>query len=264
MINKIYTNFDHKVNEFRHASPFPHLILDNFFTKNFFEKLEQGIVVNEEIDVKKKFSSIVENSKIIYQNNKLPFIEEINKELSKTKWLSVLRNLSGIEDLHAPDINYGSLSNYHEMNKNGLLGSHVDHSQHPIIKSKHVLNIIIYLSHDWQVEYGGKTLLYNKYGTKVIKEIDYIPNRAVIFLHTPYSFHGVSSVLNNEEVKRKTFYIDYYSNLKNPYTHLQLKFPNTFFKHGTTFILPTLVDYFKINNLKYTKTLVNYYLKRIF
>ena len=174
-----------------------------------------------------------------------------------------LKNLSGISDIHAPDINHGSLSNYHEMNKNGLLGSHVDHSQHPITKSKHVLNIIIYLSHDWKVKHGGKTLLYNKNGTEVIKEIDYIPNRAVLFLHTPYSFHGVSPVLNNGKAKRKSFYIDYYSNVKKPFQHLQLEFPNIFFKHGTTFILPSLMDYFKMTNLKYTKTLINYHLKRM-
>ena len=51
--------------------------------------------------------------------------------------------------------------------KSGFLGSHVDHSHHPTTHKKHVLNIIIYLSKEWESQFGGNTLLFNKYEIKL-------------------------------------------------------------------------------------------------
>ena len=264
MINKTHNKLKLRREEFLTALPFPHLILDDFFTKSFYNKLIKKIEMKHSTKNKKIFTSTVENEKTIYLNQNIPIIQEIAEKLSAQKWLKMLEEVSNLDNVCAPDIDYGSLSNFHQMNENGVLVSHVDHSCHPNTRSKHVLNIIIYLSKDWHSKYGGNTLLYDHKGKKIIKKIDYIPNRAVLFLHTPYSFHGVDRISGNRKEKRKSFYIDYYSDEQSPYDKLNLNFPNKFFDHGTTFILPKFTDYLKIENIKYTRTLIKYNLNKMF
>jgi hypothetical protein len=258
MINKIHYDLVIKKDDFLDAKPFPYLVLDNFFTPKFFERLNVYLNKVKKTSDIKKFSSSVENEKTIFLNQNISLIEDIAKNLSDEKWLNNIRELTKISDLNAPDINHGSLSNYHEMKQNGVLGSHVDHAIHPKTRSKHVLNIIIYLNKNWHHEYGGNTLLYDLKGKKIIKKIEYIPNRAVIFLHTPYSFHGVDKITKQTNEKRKSFYIDYYSDLQNPYQTFNLDFPKNFFSHGTTFVFQNVLEYLKIKNYNYTKTLLKY------
>ncbi|MDC1356379.1 2OG-Fe(II) oxygenase [Pseudomonadota bacterium] len=259
MINNKYKDLNKYIDEFNTSKPFPHLILDNFFTKNFFEELCFELSHKSKKILGKEFSTSVEKNKIINLNNELPqTINKILKKLTTKVWINNLINLTGISDLTADGGHNEVLSNFHEMSKSGFLGSHVDHSHHPTSNKKHVLNIILYLSKDWKSDFGGNTLLFNKYGSKVEKFVEYIPNRLLIFLHTPYSFHGVDELKPNKNQVRKTLYLDFYSEHENPYSHLSLPFKNHFFKHGTTFVLNKKLSYLKPENFYYTKTLLRY------
>jgi len=100
--------------------------------------------------------------------------------------------------------------------------------------------------------------LYDKKGKVIKLKIPYKKNRAIIFLHTPYSFHGVEKIKNTANVVRKTIYVDYYSNSSKPFDNIKLNFSKKWFKHGTTFVFPSKLDYLKPKNLIYTKTLVQY------
>ena len=136
---------------------------------------------------------------------------------------------TGINKLRATEVGNTMLANYHEMGSDGFLGSHVDHSSDPSTGNPHVLNIILYLSSEWKNDFGGGTLFFDKHGKKQISKVEYRANRAVIFLHTPYSFHGVERLKNNGYVKRKLLYVDYYSDSYNPYKNFNLSFPNKWF-----------------------------------
>ncbi len=265
MINKNYLNLSKFQENFRSGKPFPFLILDNFFEKKFFEQISKDLENRKSKVFGKEFDTSVEKNKIINLNKQLPkTIEQILKILTSETWVKNLRILSGVDDL-TPDKGHNEvLSNFHEMSKSGFLGSHVDHSHHPTSKKKHVLNIIIYLSKNWDSSFGGNTLLYNEKGKKVEKLIEYIPNRLLIFLHTPYSFHGVDHLKPNQNQVRKTLYLDFYSDLDNPYKHLSLPFKNHFFDHGTTFVLKNKLSYFKPSNFYYTKTLLKYKINQNF
>ena len=193
MINKKYLNLEYLKSNFLKGKPFPHLILDEFIDVILFEKITQEFD-NIDRNKGKSFSSSVENKKWISKNTELPknlsnFIDYLNSD----DWVANLSKLTDLKDLFSTTVGNTDLANYHEMNKSGFLGSHVDHSSDPETNYPHVLNIIVYLTKNWETSWGGSTTLLNSNGTKIIKEIDYIPNRAVIFLHTPYSFHGVKS-----------------------------------------------------------------------
>lgn len=156
-----------------------------------------------------------------------------------------------------------SLANYHVMKPGGFLAPHVDHAQDPETGLPHVLNIILYLSPQWDSENGGATLLYDKWGKEIKATVEYKPNRAIIFLHTPYSFHCVEQIKANLPVIRRTLYVDYYSESSNPYKNMDLNFPKKWFPHGTTFILPSIFNYLNIKNVQYTKAYIKYTLNRI-
>ena len=264
LINSKYHNLANYIDKFRFAEPFPFIILDNFLIDDCFKELQKFISVDniENKKIGKNFNTAVENNKWISKNMDLPKrIKLVTECLNCPEWISNLEKFSGIKEIFSTDVGNTQLANYHEMNSNGFLGSHVDHSSDPNTGRPHVLNIILYLSEIWKDEWGGSTLFYDNKGKKIIKEVKYAPNRAVIFLHTPYSFHGVSKI-NLNKYKRSSIYVDYYSKVKNPYDHLKLNFSSKWFKHETCFVLPRFADYLKPRNIYYTKTLIKYNIKK--
>ena len=262
IINEKYNNLEIYETDFKSAKPFPHIILDNFLDESFFQNLDvdkiktnkqKGLLFNTEIETNKWTSKNVELNEDI---------SKIVNELYKTNFVKNLSKLSKIKDLFSTNVGNTALANYHEMYESGFLGAHVDHSSEPNTGLPHVLNIILYLSKNWRRSWGGSTMFANKNGTKIEKTIDYIPNRAVIFLHTPFTFHGVTKIQNNL-TKRSTIYVDYYSQNKNPYAHLDLQFKNVWFKHPTTFILPKFKDYFPKKNRVYLKKMLKHKIKSL-
>ncbi len=262
IINNKYLNLNKYKKTFHSGTPFPHLILDNFLTQNFFKKLKlEGFNTSKKKG--KNFNTELEKNKWISKNTQLPKqIKLIINELNKKEWINNLSQLSKIDNLFSSKVSNMDLANYHEMKDKGYLGPHVDHSSDPDTGSPHVLNLLLYLSKKWDNKWGGSTLLFDKQGKKIIKEIQYKPNRAIIFLHSPYSFHGVKKISKNKYT-RSSIYVDYYSNELSPYKNIDLKFEKKWFKHGTFFILPNKTDYLKLKNYRYIKTFFSYNLKKI-
>ncbi|MHA8097999.1 2OG-Fe(II) oxygenase [Aquirufa aurantiipilula] len=263
IINPVHHNLPSRKEEFLAAKPFPFLVLDDFLEASYYQSLSDVLHANNP-SMGRKFATDVESNKSISLNSNLPgLVSHIVDVLNTDEWVDKLKSLTGIDSLTTTQNGNTMLANYHEMKSGGLLGSHLDHSHEPELGLPHVLNIILYLSEDWKLEYGGSTLFYDKNGVKPLAKVEYKPNRAVIFLHTPYSFHGVERLQNNGEVKRKTLYVDYYSQTTNPFDHMQFDFSNKWFKHDTTFRLPQLTDYLKSKNKNYAKAYVKYLFRRL-
>ena len=262
IINSKYDNLSLFKTEFEKNKPFPHIVLDDFLTESFFSSLK---IYKEELDQKKgkKFTSQVEKNKWVSKNTELPYkIKTIIEYLNSKKWIENLSGITSIDNIFSTKVGNTSLANYHEMNDKGYLGPHVDHSDDPDTGHPHVLNLLLYLSKEWNKEWGGSTLLFDKNGKNILNEVEYVPNRAIIFLHTPYSFHGVRRLTKNKNI-RSSIYVDYYANSKDPYKNINLDFPKKWFRHGTSFVLPGILDYLKIKNLNYTKTYIKYSINRI-
>lgn len=266
IINGKHHQLKNLFKNFRMAKPFPHIVLDDFFDKSYFKLLENYF--SKEINGKnggKDFSSQAEKNKWISLNSELPLqVTKIIQCLNSSFWVENLVKLTGLESIITTDIGNTKLANYHEMRSGGVLVSHVDHSYEPETEMPHILNIIIYISPEWETSHGGATLFYDRYGKKIIQKIDYVPNRAVIFLHTPYSFHGVESLSARTELIRRSIYIDYYSDSYNPFDGFNLEFPNHWFRHGTTFKLKRTRDYLRLSHINYTKALLRYSLNKFF
>jgi Rps23 Pro-64 3,4-dihydroxylase Tpa1-like proline 4-hydroxylase len=262
IVNPKYLDLESYKSIFEKNKPFPHLVLDDFLSDSFFSNLE---VNAKDIDQNngKKFSSDFETNKWVSKNTELPDkIQSIIYTLNSNIWVNNLSKLANIENIFSTKVGNSKLANYHEMKNNGYLGPHVDHSDDPDTGKPHVLNLLLYLSKEWNENWGGSTLLFDNKGKNILEEVKYKPNRAIIFLHTPYSFHGVKKIKGNEFV-RSSIYVDYYADSKNPYRNFNLDFNNKWFKHGTSFVLPKFSDYIKVKNYKYTKTFLKYTLNKM-
>ena len=265
IINKKYSDLSKYHYNFYNASPFPHIILDDFLNVDYFQRTFSSEAFSKSLASGKLFNNDFEKEKWISLNVNLPSaIACIINDLNANFWIKNLINLTHINSLKCTNLGNTKLANFHEMKSNAFLGPHVDHSHEPDTGLPHVLNIIIYLSHEWDSRNGGATLFHDKNGKEAVTKVEYKPNRAVIFLHTPYSFHSVERTNNNIPTTRKSIYVDYYSKSFDPYKNLPLNFPKKWFKHNTTFIFKNGLDYFKPNNIKYTCTYFKYLLNRIF
>ena len=263
IINSLHLNIRGRRKEFLDARPFPHLVLDNFLSADYFSLLEASSSQHDVTADGRKFDTEIENKKWISLNSSLPdLIQKVVESLNQDEWISNMKKLSGIDSLITTAHGNTELANYHVMEPGAVLGPHVDHSHEPESGFPHVLNIIVCLSSHWDNGNGGSTFFYDQSGKKIEAEVEYKPNRAIIFLHTPYSFHSVGRINQKASQQRKTVYVDFYSKSFNPYADLNLRFKNKWFRHGTTFKLGRITDYLKKQNFYYTKSLIQYHLNR--
>jgi len=261
IINNNYLDLLKYSEEFLNQSPFPYLVLDNFLDDSFFSKIKNSLDLDKSKG--KNFNNAVEKNKWISKNTDLSNeLQKIIKFLNSPEWISNLEKFTTLNKLITSKLSNTYLANYHEMETNGFLGSHVDHSSDPDTGFPHVLNVVLYLTDNWDKDWGGGTTLLDSKGRKIQKVVNYKPNRALIFLHTPYSFHGVERIHNNR-LKRSSIYVDYYSESFNPYKNLNLKFNNKWFRHSTCFIMPNFIDYLLPKNFYYTKTRIKYFISSL-
>ena len=264
IISEKYLDLSSYSDQFQNASPFPHLVLDDFLNDEFFKELCDVTGTERKPDSGRKFDTQHEKNKWISINDELPhLLSNLINALNSEHWVSNLKVMSRMPELTSTQCGNLELGNYHLMEPGGFLAPHVDHSSEPGTGLPHVLNIILYLSDRWDDSYGGSTTFYDKKGKDIVETVNYKPNRAVIFLHTPYSFHCVEEIENDIPVARKTLYVDYYSTSMEPYRNLKLPFSNKWFYHGTTFRLPGILEYFKTKNYPYTKAMIQYTLNKL-
>ncbi len=188
--------------EFKEAKPYPHIIIDNFFEEKFAEKLSNSFPDYESTFLD-NYSNAIEEKKLVNHWNKFTppcykalhylcsesFVKKINKFIPESK------NLSADYGLHGGGI--------HMHKKGGKLNIHLDYSIHPKLNLQRKLNILIYLTRNWQKNWGGELGLYNNESSEkpgnLIKKIIPLFNRAIIFDVTANSWHGLPYEINCPE-----------------------------------------------------------------
>ncbi len=276
-MSSVINNYFDNVNIKWNTNPFPHVVIDNFLPIETFEKISLGLdEVRNFKSIRAHFTSYLEKNKKVYgdedlnENLKLPISILGGKDLKK-----IFENFLNIKSMTSlTDVpNYGGYYPFHVMDKNGFLGVHVDHGHNKDFSKIHVANSIYYASRDWNDKWGGETFFFNSTGTKIVKIINPIPNRLVLFIHSANSFHAVNKISGPSNYQRMTYYMDYYAeekDLKKIYkSNPTLKYSF----HPTTFIpfVPLGLNNFKIKylfkkeNFFYLQNYIKYlFLKNLF
>ena len=211
------------------TEPFKHIVVDDFFSKNFAAELLN------------KFPGTDEN---VWERT---HDEDIEIKL-RTNWSSEFDIPDGIVDavrILNSSLILNAMSKQFEINKlvpdpyfsggglnvtvnSGLLGVHVDGNYHDATALNRRINAIVYLNPGWKDGWGGEFGLYDSTGEKLIKKVAPLFNRLVIFDTNDYSFHGLPDPLNfplNEV--RKSIILYYYTKEARPESQTNIDQPHS-------------------------------------
>ncbi|MEH6569389.1 MAG: 2OG-Fe(II) oxygenase [Halioglobus sp.] len=206
---------------FHDASPFPHIVLDDFLSAEFIETLNANF---PDISAKKKAGSahipvILEDGteaqlgkEWLSRERLVPLIyRRLYWELNANPFVGILEKITGIEGLIAdPHMAGGGV---HSTKPGGYLKVHADFNKHPQYTLDRRLNLLIYLNENWLPEYGGDLELWSTDMSECVEKIAPIAGRCVIFKTTSTSFHGHPHPLTcPSDRTRDSIALYYYSN----------------------------------------------------
>lgn len=194
--------------EFIIAEPFNHVVIDDFLITEIAD------IVSEEfpsIDDKNLYSmkNALENKKTMNIWDKFPpNTYKLFNLFGREEFLNNLRKFIGTDQLW---FDYGlNGGGWHLHGRGGNNNIHLDYNVHPKLGEQRKLNIILYLTKNWQTEWGGGLELWsNDPDKKMPKELKKVVenkyNRAIIFDTTQNSWHGLPNFINcPENVVRKS------------------------------------------------------------
>jgi Rps23 Pro-64 3,4-dihydroxylase Tpa1-like proline 4-hydroxylase len=182
--------------------PFYHYVIDNFLDDKKAKIISKEFP-NYNSDIWYCYDNPLENKKTC--NSWYQFEAETYKTLSylnSSKFIQKLEKVTGISKLY-PDIGLHG-GGLHIHGRGGKLNVHLDYSIHPKLKLQRKLNLIIYLTEDWNCEWGGSLEFWshneekNRPYKKVVS-VDNVFNRAVLFDTTQNSWHGFPKPLTCPE-----------------------------------------------------------------
>lgn len=241
--------------KFKNASPFPHVVIDNFLKPGVFDALNREMreYYSENKTKGATWRSDAEDGKWGSTGLSVPpRLAELDAFLGSDVLKKLLSGISGFGNLEVTsNINGVGFSFFHAMEAGSYLGPHTDHTRDLNNGPYHVLNIILYMADAWDPNWGGGTTLFSE-NIRLDGVVEYRPNRALIFMHGPKTIHGTQRISSLASKNRLSIYYDYYTWDKNPYTHLGdpgvplLNSPHLFY-------LPNWLSYLKKPNRRYAK-----------
>ena len=251
------------------ATPYPHIVLENFFNEDFLNKIldefpDLKTIINSEEYSNKNEVKFSNNKYENFPKNIKYFFDFLN---SKT-FLLFLQRITSIKEslMSDPYLMGGGL---HEIKKGGVLKVHTDFNRHPIFNLDRRINVLIYLNKNWKKEYGGNLELWDKNMNKCIKKIQPLFNSMVVFSTTDFSNHGHPDPLScPDNISRKSLALYYFSSgrPKTEINNMSIK-NRTSFKSRAGFEndADEKKEHFKnyLRNLKFYKILKNFEKKYI-
>lgn len=238
--NEISSNFGNWINnldslkeQYSNGDPFEHIIIDNFLNSSIAEEicelypddLKSYHLYNNPIEVKYAHDDI---------SSLDPKIERIFYLLSTTIMENVFSILTGIILEKDPYLHGAGL---HLHPRNGRLGIHLDYEIHPISGKQRKLNIILYLSKEWNNEWNGHSELWNSDHSKCIVKSPVNFNSALIFKTNEISWHGVSKKIECPiGLYRKTLAFYYISDKTDLSDQYKIGCDETGYRKKATFV----------------------------
>lgn len=201
--------------QFQSASPFPHLVLDNFFVDAFAQKLLEHFPVFDPTRAMNELGLVggkAVNTKISGLNQTY---KELDEFLQSKEFLMFMTMITGIPELlYDPEYIGGGT---HENLEGQDLDPHVDFNYHPGKKWHRRLNILIYLNNEWNESWGGNIELHSNPWNRDENEFrSFMPlmNRCVIFETSEKSWHGFKKIQfpeNKKNFSRKSIAVYFYT-----------------------------------------------------
>jgi Rps23 Pro-64 3,4-dihydroxylase Tpa1-like proline 4-hydroxylase len=191
--------------------PFDHWVIDDFTDIEVARQLSKDFVdyynsdwfeYNSPLEMKKTLNNWYDFPPMTYK-----FIEFLNSQT----FIQYLEQLTGIQGLRPDPGLHGA--GWHIHGDGGKLNVHLDYSMHPKLDLERKLNLILYLSEEWDPAWGGNLELWTgdeKRAESCVKKVECLFNRAIIFDTTQNSWHGFPERIKCPEDKYRRSIAMYY------------------------------------------------------
>ena len=204
--------------EYQSASPFPHVVIENFLPEQSLRRVIKDFPAPGELDDWRENDAFDQDGRIA-QCGKLGYSEETNLglslrnlqyELNSGRFLLCLEKLTGIGGLISdPHMIGGGI---HLYLRGAILRIHADFNKHPTFDLDRRLNLLLFLNENWDEQWGGFLELWPQDMAGCVQRIAPHANTCVIFSTSDISYHGIPDPLQcPEEVTRNSVAMYYFS-----------------------------------------------------
>ncbi|MGH3697763.1 MAG: 2OG-Fe(II) oxygenase [Pseudonocardiaceae bacterium] len=193
------------------ASPFPHVVIDDFLPGEVLEAVltefpEPRDVGWEQFDNQQEVKLALCDTELMG-----PATRHLLAEFNGQVFVDFLERLTGIEGL-VPDPHYGG-GGLHQIRAGGFLKVHADFNRHHRLQLDRRLNGLLYLNKDWSEEWGGHLQLWNQDMTQCVHRVLPVFNRFLLFSTTDDANHGHPDPLRcPPDRARRSMALYYYTN----------------------------------------------------
>ena len=200
-------NIDNIKNKFLCAEPFEHVVIDNFLNNDYAEKISQ--LFPDDLSKWHKYCNPIE-VKYAYDNiNVLPTdLKDYFYMMSSRQFIDIVKSTTNITDLEYDPYLHGA--GLHRHGNHGKLDIHLDYEKHPYSGKERRINVILFLSKDWQEEWNGASELWNKDVSMCVQKTNIKFNRAIIFKTNDISWHGMPDTIKCPENTYRSSLAYYY------------------------------------------------------
>ena len=196
-----------------HEEPFDHWIIDDFFPPDKAQSITENFPAYDD-ERWYFYKNPIENKKTLQDWLRFPpEIYQTLQDLCSHDFIETIKSMTGIKNLY-PDygLHGGGL---HMHGRGGNLNIHKDYSIHPRLKLQRKLNLIVYMSNDWDFTWGGGLELWSNNSEtnrpeELVKTIEPKFNRAILFDTAQNSWHGLPKPLTCPEGKYRKSLAVYY------------------------------------------------------
>lgn len=210
---KLEADFEGYREAFNQARPFRHIVIEDFLEPSAATAVEEGFgiaLAHKDHGAPKAHKDVLNKTGTPKWDLMTPAQVQVLTEVNSERFTSYLERLTGVESIHAdPELRGGGL---HSSKRGGYLNVHTDFNFHPTTGLHRRLNLIIYVNHEWEEDWGGALELWNEDVTMCEAKISPKFNRAVLFETSEISFHGHPVPMTSpDDVTRKSIALYYYS-----------------------------------------------------
>lgn len=240
--------------EFLNADPFPHLVIDDFLDQDLAKHLEADFPKrgDERLFV---YKNPLEDKFALNDWNIFPSATyQLLQYLNSPEIVTAISELVGVT-LTADNGLHGG--GWHMHGAGGRLNPHLDYSIHPKVGLQRKINLILYLTEDFQEDWGGHLGFWSNNSetnapADLIQEVAPRFNRAVLFDTTQQSWHGISRKLTCPEgYMRKSLAVYYLCEPNDKAaTHQRALYAPTKDQEGDESILQLIKDRADATNYK--------------
>lgn len=207
---------DALADRFATARPFRHVAIDGFFTPETARALAEGFPAFDEklaMNENGQVGAKAVNEKVRDLGGPWVGLDDL---VQSEAFRALISRITGVPDL-LYDPHYFGGGTHENLHGQGL-DAHVDFNFHPVTRQHRRLNLIIYLTEEWDDAWGGSIQLhkdpYLAPSEDDIAVVTPLFNRCVIFETNEHSWHGFPRIDLPEDkrhLSRKSFALYYYT-----------------------------------------------------